>query len=243
MRATAFAVPANYILAALPRAAYRGMLGKLERVPFGLGEVLYEAGASPRHVYFPNDSMVSLIGMTQERNPLEVGLVGREGMVGCSLALGVKVSPTGALVQGAGSAMRMGAADFSREFQRNAPLRREVLRSAGVQMATAMQIAACNNAHMLQPRLARWLLMTRDRLATNRFAMTQEFLAQMLGVQRPAVNIAGSTLQKAGFIRYTRGHINVVDRRGLETAACECYAHLVKQLQRAFPNGATSRAR
>jgi CRP-like cAMP-binding protein len=223
MRAAAFAVPANYILAALPRAAYRRMLGKLERVPFGLGEVLYEAGTSPRHVYFPNDSMVSLIGMTQERNPLEVGLVGREGMVGCSLALGVKVSPTGALVQGAGSAMRMGAADFSREFQRNAPLRREVLRSAGVQMATAMQIAACNNAHRLQPRLARWLLMTRDRLATNRFAMTQEFLAQMLGTRRSTVNAGASALQRAGLITYSRGVIVIGDLERLRAAACSCY--------------------
>lgn len=209
------------------------MLGKLERVPFDLGKVLYEAGTSPRHVYFPNDSMVSLIGMTQERNPLEVGLVGREGMVGCNVALGVALSPTGALVQGAGSAMRMSAAHFFREFQRNASLRREVLRSAGVQMATAMQIAACNNAHMLQPRLARWLLMTRDRLATNRFAMTQEFLAQMLGTRRSTVNAGAGALQRAGLITYSRGTIVIGDQERLRAAACSCYEGIRRLTARA----------
>lgn len=199
------------------------MLARLERVPVDLGSTLYEAGTSPRHVYFPNDSMVSLIGMTQERNPLEVGLVGREGMVGCNLALGVAVSPTSALVQGAGSAMRMKAADFAREMQRNPALRREVLRSAGTQMATAMQIAACNNAHMLQPRLARWLLMTRDRLATDRFAMTQDFLAKMLGTRRATVNAAAGALQRAALITYKRGVIVITDRDRLRAAACSCY--------------------
>lgn len=223
MRATAFAAPANYLLASLPRAAYRAMFDRLERVPCDLGEQLYEAGTSPRHVYFPNDSMISLISKTQERNRLEVGLIGREGIVGCSLALDAGPSPIGALVQGAGSAMRMGAADFCREFGRNPALRREVLRSAGVQMATAMQIAVCNNAHTLQPRLARWLLMTRDRLATNRFAMTQEFLAQMLGTRRSTVNAGASALQRAGLINYTRGILVIVDREGLQAAACSCY--------------------
>lgn len=199
------------------------MLARLERVKFELGTTLYEAGTSPRHVYFPNDSMVSLIGMTRERNPLEVGLVGREGMVGCNLALGVAVSPTSALVQGAGSAMRMKAADFAREMQSNPALRRKVLRSAGTQMATAMQIAACNNAHMLQPRLARWLLMSRDRLATDRFAMTQDFLAKMLGTRRATVNAAAGALQRAALITYKRGVLVITDRDRLRAAACSCY--------------------
>ena len=223
MRATAFSVPSNHLLAALPRAAYRRMAPRLERVPFELGTTLYEAGASPRHVYFPNDSMVSLIGMTQERNPLEVGLVGREGMVGCNLALGMARSPTSALVQGAGSAMRMRAADFARELQRSPVLRRAVLRCAGTQMATAVQIAACNNVHMLQPRLARWLLMTRDRLATDRFVMTQDFLAKMLGTRRATVNAAAGALQRAALITYTRGVIVITDRDRLRAAACSCY--------------------
>lgn len=202
------------------------MLAGLERVPLELGVTLYEAGTSPRHVYFPNDSMVSLIGMTLERSRLEVGMVGREGMVGCSLALGAALSPTGALVQGEGSAMRMGAADFARELGRNPALRREALRCASSQMATAMQIAACNNAHLLQPRLARWLLMTRDRLATNRFAMTQDFLAQMLGTRRATVNAAAGALQRAGLVLYSRGVITIRDLDGLRAAACSCYERI-----------------
>jgi CRP-like cAMP-binding protein len=196
--------------------------------------MLYEAGASPRHVYFPNDSMVSLIGMTHERNRLEVGLVGREGMVGCSVALGVPASPTGALVQGAGSAMQMLAADFSRSFERNPAFRREVLRCAGVQMATAMQIATCNNAHALQPRLARWLLMSRDRLAAPRFAMTQDFLAQMLGTRRATVNAAAGALQHAELITYSRGKITIRDLDGLKAAACSCYDK-IRQLSGSAP--------
>jgi CRP-like cAMP-binding protein len=223
MRAAASAAPANHLLAALPRAAYRRIVAELEPVPFELGATLYEAGASPRHVYFPNDSMVSLIGMTRERNRLEVGLVGREGMVGTALALGIVVAPTSALVQGAGSAMRMRSADFSRSFERDPAFRREVLRCAGVQMATAMQIAACNNAHLLQPRLARWLLMSRDRLSTTRFTMTQDFLAQMLGTRRATVNAAAGALQHAKLIVYSRGVVTIRDLDGLQAAACSCY--------------------
>jgi CRP-like cAMP-binding protein len=223
VRAAALAPPVNHLLAALPHASYRGIRAKLEAVPLELGVMLYEAGAAPRHVYFPNDSMVSLIGMTKERNRLEVGLVGREGMVGCSLALGVSGSPTGALVQGAGSAMRMLSADFFRTFERNPAFRREVLRSAGVQMATAMQIATCNNAHPLRPRLARWLLMSRDRLGTTRFGMTQDFLAQMLGTRRATVNAAAGALQRAQLIIYSRGKITIRDLDGLRAAACSCY--------------------
>jgi CRP-like cAMP-binding protein len=223
MRAAAFAAPANHLLAALPREVYRRILAKLEPVSFKLGAMLYEAGTSPRHVYFPNDSMVSLIGVTQERNRLEVGLVGREGMVGCDLALGVTSSPTGALVQGAGSALRMRSADFSRNFERNSAFRRAVLRYAGAQMATAMQIATCNNAHPLQPRLARWLLMSRDCLGTTRFAMTQDFLARMLGTRRATVNGAAGALQRAKLITYSHGKITIRDLDGLRAAACSCY--------------------
>jgi CRP-like cAMP-binding protein len=223
MRAAAFAAPANNLLAALPREVYRRILAKLEPVSLDMGVTLYEAGTSPRYVYFPNDSMVSLIAVTQERHRLEVGLVGREGMVGCCFALGVIVSPTGALVQGAGSAMRMLSADFSRDVERNPAFRGEVLRCAGAQMATAMQIATCNNAHPLQPRLARWLLMYRDRLSTTRFAMTQDFLSRMLGARRATVNLAAGALQRAKLIAYSRGKITIRDLDGLRAAACSCY--------------------
>jgi CRP-like cAMP-binding protein len=223
MRATAFAVPANRLLAALPRALYRGLFGKLESVPFELGVILYEAGESPRYVYFPSDSMVSLIGATRERNQIEVGLVGHEGMVGYNAVMGASASPTGALVQGAGSAMRMPLADFSRSFERHAALRREVLRCASVQMAMAVQVATCNNAHTLQARLARWLLMTRDRLGSSRFPMTQSFLSKMLGTRRATVNGAARTLQRANLITYSRGRITIRDLDGLSAAACSCY--------------------
>lgn len=223
MRAAALAVPANQLLAALPRATYRRILAMLEPVPFVFGATLYEAGASPRYVYFPNDSMVSLIVMTRERNRLEVGLVGREGMVGSSLALGVVASPTGAVVQGAGSAMRMLATEFLRNVERMPALRGEVLRCAGVQMTTAMRIAACNFAHAMQPRLARWLLMSRDRLGTTRFTMTQDFLAHMLGTRRATVNVAAGALQQARLITYSRGKITIRDLDGLRAQACSCY--------------------
>lgn len=223
MRAAAFAKPANHLLAALPREVYRRIFANLEPVSFKLGVMLHEAGTSPRHVYFPIDSMVSLIGVTQERNRLEVGLVGREGMVGCHLALGAIVSPTGAIVQGAGSAMRMRSADFSRNFEGNAAFRRQVLRCAGAQMITAIQIATCNNAHALRTRLARWLLMTRDRLHTTRFAMTQDFLAKMLGTRRATVSLAAGALQRAKLITYSRGKITIRDPDGLQAVACSCY--------------------
>jgi CRP-like cAMP-binding protein len=234
MRAVAFAAPTNHLLAALPREVYRRIFTKLERVSFKLGVLLYEAGTSPRHVYFPIDSMVSLVGMTRERDRLEVGLVGREGMVGCGLALGVIESPTGALVQGAGSALRMRSADFSRTFERNSIFRREVLRCAGAQMATAMKVATCNNAHPLQPRLARWLLMFRDRLGTTRFAMTQDFLAKMLGTRRATVNGAATALQRANLITYSRGKITLRDLDGLRAVACSCYEDI-----RRITNGRT----
>jgi CRP-like cAMP-binding protein len=221
------------LLAALPRAIYRRILSKLEPVPFELGAMLYEAGASPRYVYFPNNSMVSLIGMTRERHHLEVGLVGREGMVGSSLALGVMVSPIGALVQGAGSAMRMLATEFSRAVERTPDFRREVLRSAGAQMAIAIQIAACNNSHAMQPRLARWLLMSRDRLGTTRFTITQDFLAKMLGARRATVNVAAGALQRAKIITYSRGKITIRDPDGLRAVACSCYEGIRRLTARA----------
>lgn len=223
IRAAALVHPANHLLAALPRATYRRLLPRLEAVPFELGTMLYEAGTSPRYVYFPGNSMVSLIGMTQERDRLEVGLVGREGMVGCGLALGIRVSPNGALVQGAGSGMRMLATHFSSDVERWPDFRSAALRCAGVQMATAIQIATCNNAHALQPRLARWLLMCRDHLGATRFTMTQEFLAQMLGARRATVNVAAGALQGAGLIAYSRGKIRLQDLEGLLAAACSCY--------------------
>jgi len=207
-------------------------LSALRQVDLPLGQVLYKPGAAIRHVYFPGDSMVSLLAVAEHGSGLEVGLVGAEGMVGVPLALGLAKSPVRALVQGAGSAMRMSAAPFVRELKRNAPLRREVDRCAYVAMATAMQIAACNNRHLLEARLARWLLMTRDRVAADRFRFTQEFIALMLGVRRAGVNGAAAALQRRGLIRYSRGMMQILDRERLLARSCSCYG-VIRKLENA----------
>jgi CRP-like cAMP-binding protein len=222
----------NRILAALPQKASRRFLSALTPVDLPLGRVLYEAGTASRYVYFPTDGMVSLLAVADRGNGLEVGLVGAEGMVGVALALGIAKSPVKAMVQGAGSAMRMGAAQFSRELEHSRPLRREVDRCAYVAMATAMQVAVCNKAHMLEARLARWLLMTQDRVAADRFRFTQEFIALMLGVRRAGVNGAAAALQRRSLIRYSRGSMQILDRKRLREAACSCY-DVIRKLESA----------
>jgi len=180
-------------------------------------------------VYFPNDGMVSLLAVVAERKSgLEVGLVGREGMVGIPLALGVSTSPVKALVQGAGSAMRMSAARLVSELKHNRPLQRALDRCAYVAMATAMQIAVCNKTHLLEARLARWLLMTRDRVASDEFRFTQEFIALMLGVRRAGVTNAAGELQRRKLIRYSRGTMRILDRKRLRAASCSCYEFIRK---------------
>ena len=197
---------------------------RLELVTLKLGQVLCEPWAVQSHVYFPNDSLVSLIAVAAGGKGLEVGMVGRDGMFGASLVYGVDKSPTRALVQAAGTAMRLTAAGFSAELKRNLPLHRAALRHASVSMATAMQIAACNNAHLVDERCARWLLMTSDHLSMNSFFLTQAFLAQMLGVRRSGVSEAATGLQKRGLITYRRGRIEILNRPGLTAASCGCYA-------------------
>jgi len=193
-------------------------------VDLALGEVLYHARTANRHVYFPNDCTVSLVAVADRSSGgLEVGLVGREGMVGVSSALGVSTSPVRALVQGAGSAMRMSSARFGRELKHNRPLQRELDRCAYVAMATAMQIAVCNNEHLLEARLARWLLMTRDRAGSDKFRSTQESIALMLGVRRVGVTAAASALQRQKLIRYSRGTMQILDGNGLLEVSCSCY--------------------
>jgi CRP-like cAMP-binding protein len=194
--------------------------------------VLYQSGTASRYVYFPNEGMVSLLAVADRRSALEVGLVGAEGMVGVSAALGAASSPVRAMVQGAGSAMRTTAARFRRELERNPTLRREVERCAYVAMATAMQVAVCNKEHLLEARLARWLLMTRDRVAADRFRFTQEFIALMLGVRRAGVTGAASTLQRRGLIRYSRGSMQILDRKRLRETSCSCY-EVIRKLESA----------
>jgi PAS domain S-box-containing protein len=214
---------ANHLLAALPRKDYQRLFAGLEPVTLTYGEVLYEPGEPIRHVYFPNDCLVSLLTTVEGHQALEVGLVGREGMIGISLALGMDVSSVRALVQGTGTAMRMNASRFRKEFRNSLPLQGELYRFAHAKLAQARQTAACNRFHAVEARLARWLLMTRDRVRSDQFLLTQAFLADMLGVRRVAVTNAAGTLQRRKLIEYSRGKIRILDRKGLEAASCGCY--------------------
>ena len=222
MRSTARPA-SNSLLAALPAKDGQRMLGKLEAVQLRVGEVLCEPGAPIQHVHFPEDCLVSLVAVTDRRNRVEVGLVGRDGMTDFALALGIGESPLRAIVQARGTALRMRAADFRDELERNRSLRDEALRFAYVAMATAAQIAACNAAHHVEARLARRLLMTRDRLSSSTFAATQEALADALGARRATVNRAATALQAGRLIRYERGVVRILDADALRMVSCGCY--------------------
>jgi CRP-like cAMP-binding protein len=200
-------------------------------VEFKLGTVLYERDGPVEDVYFPNDCMVSLVAQAEAGDGVEVGLLGRDSMVGMQLVLGAAISPVRVLIQGEGSAMRMSARRFLAALKRDATLRRALAHCIYVSMSTAMQIAVCNKAHLLSARLARWLLMVRDRLALDEFPLTQEFLAGMLGVRRAGVTEAASALQERKLIRYARGRIRILDVDGLRAAACSCYG-VIRRLEK-----------
>jgi len=214
---------ANKLLAALPRKEYQKLVGGFEEVTLTYGEILYEPGDPIRHVYFPNDALVSLLTTVEGHQALEVGLAGREGMVGISAALGVEVASVRALVQATGTALKMNAVRFRKEFRKSLPLQSELHRFINAKLAQARQTAACNRFHVVEARLARWLLMTRDRLRSDQFLLTQDFLADMLGVRRVGVSLAAGALQKRKLIGYSRGKIRILDRKGLEAASCSCY--------------------
>jgi CRP-like cAMP-binding protein len=214
---------ANRLLAALPRADYQRLAGKLEPVNLSFGEVLYEPADEVRYVYFPGECLVSLLTVIDRRLALEVGLIGREGMVGMAFALGSGVSPVRALVQGAGSAMRMEAAAFRKELRVSSSLQRELHLYNHALMIQFAQTAACNRFHVVAARLARRLLMTRDRLCSDQFRLTHEFLGHVLGVRRVGVTKAAHALKKRKLIDYSRGNIAILNGRGLEAAACSCY--------------------
>lgn len=214
---------ANSLLAALPNKDYQRLIPNLERVSLVFGETMYEPGAVIRHVYFPEDSLISLLTLVEGHLALEVGLIGREGMLGVSLALGVDIAPVRALVQGNGTALRMSTARFMKELQRSPALEKEIFLYTHALMAQVTQTAACNRFHVVESRLARWLLMTRDRVKSDEFRLTQEFLAHMLGVRRVGVTKAASALQRKKLISYSRGNIRILDLKNLEAASCPCY--------------------
>lgn len=215
--------PANRLLSALPVKSLKLFLDGCDQVELDFAEVLCESGEQLRHVYFPIDSFISLVTALDDGTKLEVGIVGDEGMLGISLALGVNISPQHAMVQGAGPAWRMSAALFRRHCQQNDTLRQGVNRYIYVLISQLAQTAACTHYHLVEARLARWLLMTRDRAHANEFHLTHEFLAYMLGVRREGITEAATALHKRGLIKYSRGEIVILNGAGLEQASCGCY--------------------
>jgi CRP-like cAMP-binding protein len=215
---------ANRLLAKLPRKEYQRLLPDLENVEMVFGDILYEPGDTITHVHFPNDSIISLLSAVGKRSTLEVGIVGNEGMAGLPIFMGVTESRQQALVQGAGTAMRLKSATLRKELTQAGVLARLLHRYSHSLLTQVTQSAACNRFHVVDERLARWLLMSQDRLSgTQDVHLTQEFLSNMLGVRREGVSKAAGDLQKRKLIHYSRGNVTVLDRAGLEAAACECY--------------------
>jgi len=215
---------ANSVLRALSPKENQRLLAHSEQVNLTYGDILCEPGKQIRHVYFPNNGIISLLTPLDGHESVEVGLVGREGMAGVGLFLGSSISPVRMLVQGSGTATRMKVASFRNEIKRNPALQRELSHYLYTFMAQVAQTAACNRHHLLEKRLARWLLMMHDRVRSNEFHLTQEFLAHMLGVRRVGVTRAAGLLQEKKLISYRRGNITILDRKGLERASCRCYA-------------------
>jgi CRP-like cAMP-binding protein len=229
------APPTNRLLAALPKEEYRRLESDL--LPFTLifGEVIFEPGDLIRDVYFPTSGIISLLAAVEDRATLEVGIVGREGMVGLPIFMGVKTSRNRAVVQGAGTALRIKASDFRRECNNGGSLPQLLRRYSHSRLTQISQGAACNRFHPIDARLARWLLMTSDRMGTNEFQLTQEFLSNMLGVRREGVNKAAGALQKLNLISYNRGTLTTLNLAGLEAVACNCYG-IIKEEHDSFLN-------
>ena len=222
-RPTSHPVAKNRLLEFLPRQNRERVLAACESVELKSAEVLREPWRRIRHVYFPISSSISLIAPTSAGTSLEVAVIGDEGVLGVSVAFGISMGSQRALVNGAGTDWRIAAQPFCREFERNPRLRLLLSRYIYVVMAQLSQTAVCANFHDVTARLARWLLVTGDRAHSDRFYITQELISAMLGVRREGVNHAASLLRQRKLIRYTRGHLTILDRRGLQAAACECY--------------------
>lgn len=224
----------NQLLAALPEAEWQRWLPQLEYVDMPLGKVVYESGATLTHVYFPTTAIVSLLYVMENGASAEIAVVGYEGIVGISLFMGGESTPSRAVVQSAGSGFRLKSSVIKEEFKR-APVLHLLLRYTQALITQMAQTAVCNRHHTLDQQLCRWLLLSLDRLDGNRLVMTQELIANMLGVRREGVTEGAVNLQKAGIISYARGHITVLDRPALEKRTCECYAVVKKEYDRLLP--------
>ena len=225
----------NQLLAALPEAEWLRWLPDLEAVELPLGKVLYESGATLKHVYFPTTAIVSLLYVTESGASAEIAVVGNEGLVGISLFMGGESTPSRAVVQSAGLGYRLPAQKMKAEFNRAGPVLHLLLRYTQALITQMTQTAVCNRHHSLDQQLCRWLLLSLDRLRGSDLTMTQELIANMLGVRREGVTESALSLQKAGLIRYARGHITVLDRTGLEHRSCECYMVVKKEYDRLLP--------
>lgn len=226
----------NQLLAALPVTEWLRISPLLETVNMPLGKVLYESGSKMSHVYFPINAIVSMLYVMEDGASAEIAVVGKEGLVGIALFMGGETTPSRAVVQSAGKAYRLRAPDIKKEFDRSGPVLHLLLRYTQALITQMSQTAVCNRHHSLDQQLCRWLLLSLDRLGSNELVMTQELIANMLGVRREGVTEAAVNLQKIGLIKYARGHITVLDRNGLENRVCECYAVVKREYDRLLPN-------
>ncbi len=225
----------NQLLAALPKAEWLRWMPELEPVKLPLGEVLYESGGKTPYVYFPTNAIVSLLYVLEDGASAEIAVVGFEGVVGISIFMGGGSTPSRAVVQSAGSGFRLRADVVKDEFARSGPVMHLMLRYTQALITQMAQTAVCNRHHSLDQQLCRWLLLSLDRLQGNQLVMTQELIANMLGVRREGVTEAALKLQKAALISYARGHISVLDRPGLEERTCECYSVVKRKYDRLLP--------
>jgi CRP-like cAMP-binding protein len=225
----------NHLLAALPEAEWQRWSPQLEAVDMPLGQVLYESGSTLSHVYFPTTAIVSLLYVMENGASAEIAVVGNEGLVGVSLFMGGETTPSRAVVQSAGQGVRLSARTLKDEFNRAGAVLHLLLRYTQALITQMAQTAVCNRHHSLDQQLCRWMLLSLDRLQGDELVMTQELIANMLGVRREGVTEAALKLQRAGLIRYARGRISVLDRAGLEERTCECYAVVKKEYDRLLP--------
>ena len=226
----------NHLLAALPDEEFARLQPHMELVAMPLGHSLYESGTQMRHVYFPTTSIVSLLCVMEDGASAEIAVVGNEGIVGVSLFMGGETTPSRAVVQSAGFGYRLKGQLLKEEFFRAGPMQRLLLRYTQALITQMAQTASCNRHHALDKQLCRWLLLSLDRLGSNQLNMTQELIANMLGVRREGVTEAAGNLQRAGLIEYQRGHITVLNRAALEKRTCECYAVVKKEYDRLLPD-------